>query len=742
MSIRWRHGGGASARPGGIGWGGWGPCNRVISPNLEDWALEMAELDFSALFSNVEQPGCLLPGLDPLALTDDLCWSRGVEVAAEPGLPAAAAAAAAATAAAAAAAATAAAAAPKSDPELERRRIQNRAAMQRYRQRQRQRRQEQQQQCAELVRGAAVPLFAALNFFAPPFSAQTFLLTPRLVPATRAAPLQASQLERARLEHQAAVSEHKALEAGHSLRDDWLEVLRLLREAQDAEAAAGKGAAPAAAPPGDSDARGGAEASHEALQLADWLEAAAGSGGEAAASGQYVPKLAPALASWLRASPHVLASVRALTPAQLFQYISALWDRVLERVTELLAMVDAAACKQAERQLTDLMVESVRGGVAAGVRLLNGWAGGGGQAPAVLQRVRVPSHKRKARHGRPAERLGWGRGRAADDKGEREQKGVHVAQSEGRWGTGACGRWLSCALLGGRSGSKPGLFVVNRRLPALPPSSPAPTAAGPSPTPNPSPAQCLFLDLVTLLRPNHIKLLMAARSMAPQAAGERGQHADWRDVVAALRLTPAQRRALRGEWQAFQARHSQLASAANAAAAGIATAAAPASQRADDSQHSGLPTSAAAVAAAGTAGLAAGEATAGSMAAHVEPYTRLAESAGELAAAADAHWAALLTFSDEAWYSLTPLQGARLLVACRPFYPDPIQLCMALQEEEAEGAGRGEIGPAQLGGAEAEEAGGGGIEAAAAWGWVRQAAERRDGSGALPAGLPPSSLLG
>ncbi|PSC69829.1 hypothetical protein C2E20_6751 [Micractinium conductrix] len=443
--------------------------------------------------------------------------------------------------------------------------------MQRYRQRQRQRRQEQQQQCAEL----------------------------------------ASQLERARLEHQAAVSEHKALEAGHSLRDDWLEVLRLLREAQDAEAAAGKGAAPAAAPPGDSDARGGAEASHEALQLADWLEAAAGSGGEAAASGQYVPKLAPALASWLRASPHVLASVRALTPAQLFQYISALWDRVLERVTELLAMVDAAACKQAERQLTDLMVES-----------------------------------------------------------------------------------------------------------------------------------CLFLDLVTLLRPNHIKLLMAARSMAPQAAGERGQHADWRDVVAALRLTPAQRRALRGEWQAFQARHSQLASAANAAAAGIATAAAPASQRADDSQHSGLPTSAAAVAAAGTAGLAAGEATAGSMAAHVEPYTRLAESAGELAAAADAHWAALLTFSDEAWYSLTPLQGARLLVACRPFYPDPIQLCMALQEEEAEGAGRGEIGPAQLGGAEAEEAGGGGIEAAAAWGWVRQAAERRDGSGALPAGLPPSSLLG
>lgn len=183
------------------------------------------------------------------------------------------------------------------------------------------------------------------------------------------------------MEHQAAVSEHAVLEASHSLRDDWMETLRLLREAHAAEAAAGQiagdtcsasvmpvsataGQTAAAAPAShSSSSSSGAGDSHAALQLAEWLEAAARSGGQQAASGQYVPTLAAAIAALLRTSPHTLAAVRALTPAQLV----ALWDRLLERVAELLAVVEAAGCKQAERQLTDLMIESVR---------LSWWAGG------------------------------------------------------------------------------------------------------------------------------------------------------------------------------------------------------------------------------------------------------------------------------------------------------------------------------------------------------------------------------
>lgn len=175
--------------------------------------------------------------------------------------------------------------------------------------------------------------------------------------------MQTAQLEQARLENEAVASEHSALEAQHSLRDDWMQVLRLLGETQQAERASGGSPAPAIAaaapaPPGDTIATssGCGDASQAALQLAAWLEAAAGSSGQlAAAPGQYVPTLAPAIAACLRTSPGMLASVRALTPAQLV----GLWDELLGRIAALLATVEATGCKASERQLTVLMIESV-----------------------------------------------------------------------------------------------------------------------------------------------------------------------------------------------------------------------------------------------------------------------------------------------------------------------------------------------------------------------------------------------
>ncbi len=212
--------------------------------------------------------------------------------------------------------------------------------------------------------------------------------------------------------------------------------------------------------------------------------------------------------------------------------------------------------------------------------------------------------------------------------------------------------------------------------------------------------QCLFMDLLTLLRPAHLKLLMAARGGAPAAAeGGCAQQALYDEAVAALRLSPGQRRSMVAEWRAFQARQAELAGAVNAAAAGAAAAAElpPQSAADDEPQEAASPTTAAAAAAAAAAARAAAgaaaaaqEAEAGpasSLAAQAEQCMLLAQRAGALSAAAEAHWAALLAFHDTAWYMLTPLQGARLLVACRGLYPDPVQLALAVERLEAEAAG-------------------------------------------------------
>ena len=279
----------------------------------------------------------------------------------------------------------------------------------------------------------------------------------------------------------------------------------------------------------------------------------------------------------------------------------------------------------------------------------------------------------------------------------------------------------------------------------------------------------MFFDLVTLLRPDCLKLLMAARGMAEPPPGQ-ALHPQCRDALAALRLTPAQRRGLVAEWRAFRERQAELAGAAGAAAAGVAAAApaaaaGPALQPAAGGQQIQqlglLETAAAAPAAAASQ---AAWAPAASLAAQVDQYLRLAGHAGQLAAAADARWASLLAFSDAAWYMLTPLQGARLLAACRPSYPDPIQLARALEEEEAAAlaaaaapaaaavAAAAESGAeagassssSQPPGASAEEAADGGeaeAGAAPAHSWWRQAAERRGGSAAAPSGQAPSTLL-
>ncbi len=136
---------------------------------------------------------------------------------------------------------------------------------------------------------------------------------------------------------------------------------------------------------------GGTEAPSAALQLAAWLEAAAsgsssgdgsssGGGGssgsgQAATGGRWVPTLAAAMASSLRASPGVLASLRSLTPAQMLE----LYDTVLARVTELLRTVEATGSKAAEQQLTDLLVEAVSG---PGGDM--GWSGQPGRQTAAL----------------------------------------------------------------------------------------------------------------------------------------------------------------------------------------------------------------------------------------------------------------------------------------------------------------------------------------------------------------------
>lgn len=144
-----------------------------------------------------------------------------------------------------------------------------------------------------------------------------------------------------------------------------LQVLRLPGEqAHQAECAAGAGAAAAApTPPGPAAEGGDAQAPHAALQLAAWLEELAGSSTRPeAASGRWVPLQAASIASSLRASPGLLTSVRALTPAQLL----GLWDTLLVQVDELLARVEATACKAAEQQLAGLMIESVRGWAGLG----------------------------------------------------------------------------------------------------------------------------------------------------------------------------------------------------------------------------------------------------------------------------------------------------------------------------------------------------------------------------------------
>ena len=174
-------------------------------------------------------------------------------------------------------------------------------------------------------------------------------------------------------------SENRQLEARHSLRDDWLVVLRQLGEAQQSEHAAIPAAPAAYLPPGtlissssgssslgggtsssaeaspDSSSGGGDEPSSSALQLAAWLEASASSSGRPGLDGRYVPTLAVAMASSLRSAPEVLASLRSLS----FDHMNALYDTVLARGAELLAKLEATGCKAAERQLNELMVEAV-----------------------------------------------------------------------------------------------------------------------------------------------------------------------------------------------------------------------------------------------------------------------------------------------------------------------------------------------------------------------------------------------
>lgn len=166
-------------------------------------------------------------------------------------------------------------------------------------------------------------------------------------------PLQARQLDQARLEHQAVLSEQAELQARHSLRDDWMEALQVVVQAQQAEQAAQQAhLAAAIAAAGSSD---GMEASQASLQLAAWLETAASSRPAAASGRRYVPTLAAAMASALRTSPGVLAALQAITPAKMIE----LYDSVLARLAELLATVEAKRCKRSERQVADLMVESV-----------------------------------------------------------------------------------------------------------------------------------------------------------------------------------------------------------------------------------------------------------------------------------------------------------------------------------------------------------------------------------------------
>ena len=509
-------------------------------------------------------------------------------------------------------------------------------------------------------------------FVAPSASSLPAVCLPRAVPTSHPSlarccclppALQAGELERARLDHQAALAERQALEAQHSLRDDWMEVLRLVGGAQRGEQGQqGQQGQPldALAVAAGTSAVASAEGPHAAQQLAAWLESVAGSSARAAAEGRWVPTLAGDIAAALRASPSLLATVGAVTPAQLV----AMWDSLLAQLAELLATVEASGCKSAERQLVSLMIESVSGPAASELQFA-----------------------------------------------------------------------------------------------ALPPPPPAPAAHPSQPLLPPPTAstclQCLFFDLVTLLRPAHFKLFMAARGVAPGGS----PRAQWGEVVAALRLTPAQRRGLTAEWHAFKARQAELAAAASAAAARVAAAAAaPVPQCAADGQPAGAAPTAAAAAVESAAPPA-------SLMAVVEHYMRLAEGTGELAAAADARWASLLAYSDAAWYRLTPLQGARLLAACRPFYPDPIQIGMALEQAEAEAEAaaeaeaEGEAEAAAAGGSEvpasgsqpprtlleaAQEGGSGdGLAAAEAhcWRLGQPAAAQQGGSGGAPSGQLASILL-
>ena len=203
-----------------------------------------------------------------------------------------------------------------------------------------------------MVASAAMVVAAAVRACTirpPPLASFVADLTPHFWPVTHPT-LQASQLEQARLEHQAVLTQQAELQARHSLRDDWMAALQVMAQAQQAEQAQLAALTTAAC---SSD---GAEASRAAQQLAAWLETAARSSGHAAASGQYVPTLAEAMASALRSSPGVLTALREITPAKLTE----LYDSVAARMEELLMAVDAKGCKAAERQVTDLMVEAVR----------------------------------------------------------------------------------------------------------------------------------------------------------------------------------------------------------------------------------------------------------------------------------------------------------------------------------------------------------------------------------------------
>ena len=308
-----------------------------------------------------------------------------------------------------------------------------------------------------------------------------------------------------------------------------------------------------------------------------------------------------------------------------------------------------------------------------------------------------------------------------------------------------------CWLLLRRADAPTDLLPPQTACPCRHPSTDRRPTHHPIPSLPPRPAQCLFMDLLCLLRPDYLSQLIAVRGVAPLADGGDVQ-AFYRQAAASLRLTPGQRRGLLAEWRSFQARQAELASAVSAAASGAAGAAGTAAGQPQGAAN-GLPDEFAAPApAVGAAAAAAARGAeaglASSMAAQAEQCMLLVQRAGALAAAAEAHWAALLAFHDTAWYMLTPLQGARLAVACRGSYPDPIQLVVAVEQLEAEAAGRAQLEAScsqppqlQLQAAEEGQDGGESEAAAAIRAWQDQAAKQLSGDGDAPGGQFSAALL-